>query len=192
MAKKKQRRVAAVGGAAEDVKREFDGLPVVDSVADLQIVVNEEEIAAAEGFEKDPENCVLAKACSRQLRSNKILFFRSVAYVEHPGTDGVRRVYRYLVGDAARKIIEAFDSGREVRGNVTVVLRAPVESLTLESLRKKSQRTAKQRNERRKKARMIGTLVSDKSNGVGIYKKPKSKDISVRSGTGMVHMKVTR
>lgn len=179
MAKKK---LQAVLGVMQAVRREFEGMSVEDAKTDLPIVVNSEEVRAAAGNEKDPENCVLAKACRQQLRSRKVLFFRSVAYVHHPGKDGVDRVYRYMIGDAARAIIAAFDRGQEVAGNVLVRLMAPKPSESLDGIR-----TRWKRNQKKKTAKIVGTLTKNNYKG-SPFKKGIPKDITIRSGTGMVHM----
>lgn len=186
MAKRKRKQMMAVLGVAQAVKREFEGIPVVDAEADLSVVLNTAEIEAAKGNEKDPENCVLAKACRQQLRSTKVLFFRSVAYVHHPGEDGVFRVYRYKVRNATRAIIEAFDRKQKVAGNVLVKLEAPRRSDSLEYLRSKGK---KHRSERKQRAALVGKATCG---GARPFKRTTAKDISVRSGTGMVHFPIVR
>lgn len=180
MAKKKNKQ--ALVGVMQALKREFGGMQVVDANADLRLVVNSAEVMAAAGHEKDPENCVLAMACRRQLRSSNLLFFKSVAYVAHPDEDGVERVHRYKIGKAAGDIITCFDRGKEVKGNVTVTLRAPGPGDTLDYQRFVNR---KWREDQRRSASIVG-----KATGVGgsrPFKRGRKKDITVRDGSGMVH-----
>lgn len=185
MAKKKRKRTMAVLGVSQAIKREFEGMEVVDAKTDLPVVVNTAEVLSAAGNEKDPENCILAKACRKQLRSSKVLFFRSVAYVQHPGPDGVSRVYRYKVKKAARAIIEAFDRRQAVEGNVLVRLESPRRSDSLDYLREKS------KSERVGKKRGASIVGRAAMGGARPFKKGTAKDISVRSGTGMVHFPIS-
>lgn len=190
MAKKKN--VQATQGVMFAVRREFGGMPVEDAKVDLSLVVNSEEVRAAAGHEKDPENCILARACRRQLRSSKLLFFRSVAFVHHPGDDGVDRVYRYKIGRAARAIIEAFDRKKKVTGNVMVTLEAPKGSNKIDAIRERGRRNSAARRARKRNSLINGQLIDDLPAGGNAYRRGKAKDLSVRSGTGMVHFNVTK
>lgn len=186
MAKKKNKQ--AFTGVLQTLAREFNGMPVVDAKADLKLVVNSEEVASAIGNEKDPENCILALACRRQLRSSKLLFFKSVAYVHHPGDDGVDRVYRYKIGKAARDIIQAFDRKKKVSGNVTVTLQAPGPGHTLD-YQNSVQRNWREKQRKSRKASIVGRVVGG---GNRPFKKGRVKDITVRDGSGMAHFPYVR
>lgn len=184
-AKRKAKRFAAVGGAGKVIRREFKGLPMVDAKADFSLVLRTADIHAAKGHAKDPENCALAKACARQLHSSKVVFFRSVAYVDMPDEKGVRSVIRFILPDNTSAIIRAFDKGESVKGEVMVALKAPSDSCTLDAALKRYRNSQKLRAARR--AAMLRGEITGGDTGVGIFKKPRVADIDVRNGSGMVH-----
>lgn len=182
---RKPKRVAAVGGAGRVLRETFDGLPIVDAKADMTLVVRTTDVEAAEGNAKDASNCVLAKACARQFGSSKVMFFRTCAYVEKPEPDGKRVVTRFILDEHAAAIVRAFDKGKCVKGEVSVTLKAPKQSQSLDYL------VDKQRRRTIRKAMIRGTIVN-KSPSAGVYRKPRLADMDVRNGTGMVHNSVIK
>jgi hypothetical protein len=158
--------------------RTYGDLEVRDAKNDLRIPIIAEDVKRAD--RKDPERCVLAQACMREFASSAVIFFKSRAYVDLVGDDGVRRVERFIMTTAAREVVAAFDRGEPVpAGGRWLVLRAPTKSTTLEADRK--------RDRRRRAALRKGTYVRADGNGNGT---PRGvpRDLEVRNGTGQWQM----
>jgi hypothetical protein len=94
---------------SKEIKRFWGKVPVVDAVKDLRIFVQPNDLKGAKPG--DASACVLAKACKRSVGSDKVLFYRDVAYVEVPTESGETRVERFLTPRVMRDKIEAFDKG---------------------------------------------------------------------------------
>lgn len=185
MAKKrrKRRRQLAIEGAHEVRRKTFDGLPIVDAKADFTLIIRTDDVKAAKGSEKDPTNCILAKACAQQVGASIVAFFRHAAYLDLPDAKGKRRVVRYLLDDDAAATVAAFDRRRSVKGEVTVTLKAPPPSQTLDALRKRN------RTHRKKKRQSVlkGEVIESNKSQARFSKKPNIRDMDVRNGTGLVH-----
>ncbi len=178
MAKK---RMIAIQAAALIRRKTFDGMPIVDAKKDFTLVVPNGSVKT--GTRKDPANCALANACREQVHASKVVFFRKTAYMDLPDPKGIRTVYRFLLGKDAVEFIKRFDRGETVKGNVTVTLKAPNPSRTLDANRKES----RQRREKGRKALLRGELAGTTGNKATFAKKARISHIDVRNGTGLVH-----
>src|SRR5262249_38561966 len=119
--------------------RYFLDMEVVDADHDLRVFVNKHDLECAE--RGNPTECVFAKACKRLYGSRAILFFRSVAYVDLPDEEGIRRVYRFLIGRAAKNAIEKYDRTGEAHPG-GFLLSAPRPSERIENKRQPRLREA--------------------------------------------------
>lgn len=180
MAKPKKTSCVA---ASHVVRETFDGMPIVDAEADFTLMIVTDDIVAAAGHEKDATNCILAKACARQVGASRVAFFRRTAYLDLPNSRGERRLVRYKLDDDAAAIVAAFDRGKFVRGQVTVTLKAPLPSQRLDRVLQKSRR----RREVVRKSLLNGTILKTKKNPSLAAHKTNVMDIDVRNGTGLVH-----
>jgi hypothetical protein len=169
-----------------EIKRVWGDIEVIDAPKDLRVFIQPEDVRKA--TKKDPGCCVFAQACKRQFAATKVLFWRSVAYVELPGRDGKRRVERFILSSEMRDLIENFDRGRDVTGLAGFELKRPGPSRTFEG----NAARHKRRRETMKKALLKGTRKLPKrgSQGDGKYSKPSLVvDLEVRNGSGRVHFK---
>lgn len=172
----------------DEIKRHWGEIEVVDAAKDLRVFIQPEDVSSATA--KDPGCCVFAQACKRQFAATKVLFWKSVAYVELPGPDGKRRVERFMLSPEMRDLIENFDRGNRVADVAGFELKKPVPSETFAGKWKRN----KARKEQRKKALLNGTKTPQKRGiqGEGKYGKPVIVvDLQVRSGRGRVQFKNT-
>lgn len=172
----------------DEIKRHWGEIEVVDAAKDLRVFIQPEDVSSATA--KDPGCCVFAQACKRQFAATKVLFWKSVAYVELPGPDGKRRVERFMLSPEMRDLIENFDRGNRVADVAGFELKKPVPSETFAGKSKRN----KARKEQRKKALLNGTKTPQKRGiqGEGKYGKPVIVvDLQVRSGRGRVQFKNT-
>jgi hypothetical protein len=170
----------------EEVKRHWGDVEVIDSQKDLRVFVQPEDVASAKA--KDPGCCVFAQACKRQFAATKVLFWKSVAYVELPGPDGARRVERFSLSPSMRSLIESFDRGNPVPNVAGFELKKPRPSLTF-GVKLKHNRAHRQR---KKHALLNGTAQAPRRGmqGKGKFSKPAIVvDLEVRSGKGRVQFK---
>ncbi len=167
--------------AARAIRRLWGELEVVDAEKDLRVFIRPSDVKDART--KDPGHCVFAKACQRQFDATKVMFFKSVAYVDLPGVDGVRRVERFQMSPDMRKLVESFDRGKPFRDVAGFELRKPRPSYTLEALNERDKRRI--RPARRVKP---GNVPPKRSRRM----KPLRVDLSVRSGVGQVKFKKAR
>ena len=165
--------------AYEHIQRHMGGQEVVDADVDLRIFPNASDLKNA--TPRDPSCCVFAEAAKRQLGATKVLFWRSVAYVELPVADGVRRVERFTMSPQMRQLVENFDNGRDVLPEAGFVLKAPRPSYTLAGKRAQRER-AKSRSPGEKAA-------GKKRKKVRAYSKPAIVvNTNTRNGTGQVRL----
>ena len=172
----------------KEIKRLWDGLPVVDAVVRTLIVLKPEDFLGAE--KKNPNCCVFARALKRSLGCSKVVFLRSVAYIDMPDSGGEIKVYRYIMPPNMRALIEAFDKGDASVQNASFTLLPPTPGRTLES-----RIMAARRRRERRRAQLLGELSSadgPESNSKpvksrGPHASPIIVDLSVRNGTGAVH-----
>jgi hypothetical protein len=169
-----------------EIRRLWGDIEVVDAKKDLRVFISPEDVRSATA--KDPGCCVFAQACKRQFSATKVLFWRSVAYVELPGQNGKRRVERFALSPQMRSLIEDFDRGRPVAMDAGFELQAVKPSMQFERKRL----VCTKWRERRKKALLNGTRLNASSGnqGKGKYSKPAIVvDLEVRSGRGRVQFK---
>lgn len=180
---KKRTRTAArkltADPAALEIRRLWGGLPVVDATKALRLFVRPEDVEKA--TPKDPGCCVFAQACKRVFNVDKILFFRSVAYVELPDREGKHRVERFFLPLTTRRYIAAFDRGEGIIPEAGFELVPPPPSERFANKR------AENRARRAARKELSGTRESG-SPRVNLYNAiPRVLDLTVRSGTGAVH-----
>jgi hypothetical protein len=173
------------------VRTTFDGLPIIDSKADLNLIVRNDDVAAAKGNQRSPGNCILAKACKRQAGSHTVAFFRRIAYLDLPDATGARQVNRFELDEAAAAIVEAFDKGKVVKGEVMVTLRSPRKSMRLDTIREKSRKQWERARREKRHAILNGTITDTKVIRAP-HKKPRVDVVSVRNGTGLVHNTIVK
>jgi hypothetical protein len=190
MAKKKRSSMVGNGGKSQqEIVRHWGDLPVVDAKADLRVFIQPEDFAHAKA--KDAGCCLFAQACKRQFAASKVMFWRSCAYVELPGSNGARRVERFELSADMRRLIEDFDKGNPVTLSGGFLLKRITPSMTFEAQREYQ---SLKRLRRKQTAAIVGTASSrEPSNqGKGAYSRPPIViDIEVRNGSGMVHFKKT-
>jgi hypothetical protein len=172
----------------DEIKRHWGDIEVVDAAKDLRVFIQPEDVNSATA--KDPGCCVFAQACKRQFAATKVLFWRSVAYVELPGPDGKRRVERFSLSSQMRDLIENFDKGNPVATVAGFELKKPKPSATFEG------KLANNRawRSRRREALLKGVRLRPKkgAQGEGKYGKPAIVvDLEVRDGKGRVQFKNT-
>lgn len=186
MANKKRTSSCRKTKSYDEIKRHWGDIEVVDAEKNLRVFVQPEDVRSASA--KDPGRCVFALACIRQFAATKVLFWRSVAYVELPGPDGKRRVERFSLSSEMRDLIENFDKGKTVAEVAGFELKKPCPSETFDGKARRN----KAQVARRKLALLKGTRATPKrgSQGEGKYSKPSVVvDIEVRNGSGRVHFK---
>lgn len=157
--------------AQQAMLRMFHGLPVVDAEAPLRIFPIAADISGAKI--KDPENCILARACKRMFGSKSILFWRTTAYVELTDENGTPRVERFKLSGYARKAIEKFDkTGIANPAGYTLSPPAPGVSLECQRLQHQARREA-----------IASGAIKNK------YRRRKftTHEFEVRDGCGQVH-----
>jgi hypothetical protein len=186
MAKKKQTSSCRKTKSYDEIKRHWGDVQVVDARKDLRVFIQPSDVESASP--KDPGCCVFAQACRRQFAATKVLFWRSVAYVELPGPDGTRRVERFGLSPEMRDLIENFDRGNSVTELAGFELKAlrPSERFEAKANRMKKYGFT------RKEALLKGTASPAKRGiqGQGRYSKPAVVvDLEIRNGTGRVHFK---
>lgn len=193
MAKTKRTSSCRKTKSYDEIKRHWGDIEVVDAAKDLRVFIQPEDVSSATA--KDPGCCVFAQACKRQFAATKVLFWRSVAYVELPGPTGKRRVERFALSPQMRELIENFDRGNPVATVAGFELKRPVPSQRLDG------QIARNRawSEKRKEALLNGTAVGPRratagakkgSQGEGKYSKPAIVvDLEVRDGKGRVQFK---
>ena len=169
------------------IRRYWGDMEVVDALADMRVFIFSEDFDGA--LKKDAARCVFARACIRQCQSTRIMFWRSVAYVDLPDDLGVRRVNRFELPRNMRDLIEAFDRGDRTIPEGGFLLKAPSGSRRAEEKRVRDAASAKARRERQM---ILGRTEGDAGKGIGPGKGKfrdgaAVHDLTVRNGTGAVH-----
>lgn len=172
----------AMTNAQEVLRTTFDGIPIVDADADFSLIIRNTAVKSAKGNERDATNCILAKACAKQVGASTVAFLRTTAYLELPDARGKKRVVRYHLDKDAQAIVAAFDRGKTVKGEVMVTLKAPAPSQRLDHLRQKEQKLRKKRRE----AAIRGEIIAPNPKYARYSSKRSVKDMDVRNGTGLV------
>jgi hypothetical protein len=170
-----------MGNLNETLKREWEDLPVVDATEPLRVTIVESDIVTAK--RKSPGCCAFANACKRSFGSSKVLFYRSVAYVEMADENGDSRVERFTLSGAAKKFVSDFDKGKLVStGGFTLNVARPSERLQSLSKKARAERAAQKR-------------LAIKSAKTKTGKKPSPVVFAtslVRTGKGAVHFAKTK
>ena len=168
--------------SSETIRRTWGDVEVVDAEKDLRVFIQPDDVTNASI--KDPGCCVFAQACKRQFSASKVLFWKSVAYVELPGPTGLRRVERFSMSPQMRDLVENFDRGNAIATVAGFELKAPRPSYTLAAKAAKQKR----HTDNKRQARINGTAST--TQGSGAYEKPAIiVDLSVRRGTGLVQFR---
>jgi hypothetical protein len=164
-------------------QRIWGDTPIVDAKNELRIVVQACDVQGAK--RKDPEHCVFARACRRMFGAKKILFYKQVAYVEIPNTNGTKRVERFLLSKDVRKSIQQFDRDGSTLPNGGFVLQPPHASQTLGSRQQRNKDDAVKRDQHRL---LFGCdpAVSPRGSIASRKKTSRTIDLSVRNGVGKV------
>lgn len=170
--------------AGDEIRRLWGDVVVVDAEREIRIFIRPDDIANA--IRKDESACVFAQACRRLYGCTKVMFFKSVAYIELPQDDGTKRVERFEMRDAMRRIVEAFDRGETVIPEAGFLLKPPRPSGRLDNERK---RGAEKRRRAAARKAIHGTMSERVGNqGLGKYdSEPITIDLTVRNGMGAVH-----
>lgn len=161
------------------VRRTWGNVPVVDAKRELRVMILPVDVEKA--TRKDPGCCVFAQACIRSFGATKVLFYRTVAYVELPKEDGTSQVERFVMPKAMRDLIANFDMGKEVIPKAGFVLRPPAKSDSIDTEREKS-RLYRENNKRKK---LLGEATGH--GGTRRNPSPVLHVMEVRNGTGAVH-----
>jgi hypothetical protein len=162
-------------GLSEHIERLWGGLPVVDGDHDLRVFITQDDLDNA--VRKDPGACVFAAACKRIFGSSKVLFFKSVAYVDLPDENGNHRVERFEMPRSMRALVEAFDRGEMTIPEAGFLLKKPLPSNSLDYIR-----SGEKQKDRKKRDALLKGYSTPNS---GRIARPITIDMSVRSGQGM-------
>ncbi len=175
----KRRGKTAVGAdkALVEIQRLWGDAPVVDATKDLRVFILPDDAEGA--VRRDPGCCVFARACQRSFGSTKVLFFRSVAYVELPDDEGNVRVERFNMTPKMRSLVEAFDRGEGIVPRAGFLLKRPSKAKRLDVERDRNR-------ERMQRQRTMGTPnKSGIGKGKGKYRgQAVAADMTVRNGSG--------
>ena len=157
---------------------------IVDAKENLRVFILPEDLENA--TRKDPACCIFAQACKRSFHATKVLFFRTVAYVELPFQDGETRIERFILPKPMRDLIADFDKGRTDIPSAGFLLKSPTVAQSLDAERTRSK-------EQRERDQLLGKRRMKKGNG-GNRSNPDPKEFAfqVRNGTGAVHFKQMR
>lgn len=171
--------------STQEIVSLWGDIPVADADHDLRVFIRPEDLAGAK--RKEPESCVFARACRRAFGSRRVMFLRSIAYVELADNSGKHRVERFVLGPGMRDLIESFDRGAGIIPEAGFLLKAPSKCRTMEYNRcKQRRRTQRLRSRERTQKKREGTYVRRGQQGVGANKStPIISD--VRNGSGAVH-----
>lgn len=170
----------AKGKYTKTVERLWDGIPVQDAEKDLRIIIKPCDVSSA--VQKDPGHCVFARACKRSFGTKKVLFLRTVAYVELPDDDGEVKVERFQMSDSVMQLIKDFDKGSKVVPHGGFLLLAPSPSNRLDAMRECDRTRDKRKREALLRGEKFGRVNSPKERPHS----PKEIDFEVRNGTGLV------
>jgi hypothetical protein len=156
------------------INRFYGDLPVGDSDDDLRMPLD--EVDKRKGVRGDPAKCAVALGLSRYFGATAALVFKTVAYVDILGEDGVRRVERFKLSKASQATVEAFDRGEPIPADGrALVLKAPSSGERLDAKLKRSRRREK-------------ALKGD-YRGPAKKPRPAPKDMKVRNGSGQWQMR---
>lgn len=184
---KKQNQRGKSGDAAEKIiQRTWGDMPVIDATHELRVFILPEDVAKA--TPKDTAHCVFAQACQRTFLAKKVLFLRTMAYVELPSQDGEHHVERFILPTEMRRLVAQFDRGEKIIPEAGFVLRPPPPSGTFEEKRR-TRAASKARQKLLGSMEVVQEVVRE--NTPTRKKKraggPHLIDMDVRNGTGTIH-----
>ena|SRR5215471_1294283 len=178
--RRRRERTRREDKAQVEIQRLWGDLPVVDARKELRVMILPEDRQGARV--KDPAECIFARACKRLFKASKVLFFRSIAYVELPDREGKHHVERFFMDEDMRSLVDSFDRGLGTIPEAGFVLKPPTMGQRLGVDREKRREAGQRYRDRRK---LEGTR---KGRHGGQYRdKPVVLDLAVRSGQGAVH-----
>jgi hypothetical protein len=170
------------GKYAKTVERFWDGIPVDDATNDLRIIIKPCDINSAS--RKDPGHCVFARACKRSFGTKRVLFLRSIAYVELPDENGETKVERFKMSQSVQQLVRDFDRGDNVIPHGGFLLLAPGHSNQLQYGREKEMARYKKQKDALLRGETLESI-NRKKIKEGPHK-PRMIDLEVRNGTGLV------
>lgn len=175
------KRVKKEGVVYEALERTFNGLPVIEARQNIVVFFTDEDVAGA--TERDFGQCVLARACTRSLGAETVMFTRSTAYVDLPQEDGTRAVERFTLPLKTRKVVALFDMGIRTLPKGAITLQAPAPSETLEGKRATHKKYTKSK-------KSLGFKHSEPKNPEQVRKVRQAfaRTIEVRRATGKVRL----
>ena len=191
----------------QHLQRLWGNCLVRDAKTAFKLFVRQEDIDAA--TPKQPGGCVFARCFNRVCGTGKVLFFRTVAYLEMPDETGEPVIERYSLPASMSKLIADFDKngGKNLKAGTGFTLRPPNKTHRLNYLRKKTRKRRKANPAReriydakhrekikvRRAALLVGSRRSIIQSKKGTITTPIHMDTSgmeVRNGVGMIHFLV--
>jgi hypothetical protein len=185
-----------------ELQRLWGDCIVRDAKVAFKLFVRQEDIDSA--TRKQPGGCVFARCFNRTCGTGKILFLKTIAYLEMPDENGHTVVERYMMPSSMRKMIEDFDrnGGSNLKAGTGFTLLPPTKANRLDKSRqakRKWRRENPEAHERhkaahrekqraRRQAKLKGqrkSVVSPGSMGEPIHM--DTSGMEVRNGKGMVH-----
>lgn len=134
------------GRPLDNIRAEFGRLEIVDATEPLRLQPGPCDVIGA--VQKDPTSCVFAKCARRMFGSEKVLFWKTSAYIDLVGPDGIRRVNRFLISAPMIDLAKSFDRGEPFDEGRAFILRPPTPSNTLERQRLAASKRLKTKNGR--------------------------------------------
>jgi hypothetical protein len=108
---------------AKHLHTQFGDLPIVEAKEPLRLQPIRADVEGA--IMKDPCACVFARCAQRQFGATRMVFWKSIAYVDLVGKDGIRRIERFLVTPTMMRLIERFDRGEPIEEGRAFILNPP-------------------------------------------------------------------
>lgn len=99
----------------------------------------------------DPSNCFFVHTVRRMYGSQVVIFWKHIAYVDMVDSDGIRRVYRFLVTKDGTVRLSKFDHGEPFPLGSAVTLQPPSKAQTLKAGKTRRHAQKKQYTDRRKR-----------------------------------------
>lgn len=160
------------------IEREWGNIPVRDAERELRVFILPEDISCA--TKQDPAYCVFAQACRRTFKCDKVMFYRTIAYLELPNPQGKKHIERFNMPRNMRRLVESFDQGNPIIPEAGFLLLPPSPSTRLEAQRESDKRS---REKERDKRQVLGT---SRSGGHGENAPLSMANPFIRSGKGQV------
>jgi hypothetical protein len=177
------------------LKRVFAGMELMDATFNLHLTLKPEDGIGA--IPRDLQNCQMAKCSKRLFGSENMVFMRTVAYVDLEGEDGIRRCYRFSMGDKIRTAVRLLDEEEKKADPGVYILYAPTYSSTLDK-RRAYEKVTRKKPDYKKKRRIIAKKMRRrkaiiKATGQPIRTINKASPVGiVRSGTGLIQTNIAK